>query len=266
MILQDERDRAGPIVDRVNAAIRENPLAAGLIGAGLAWMLMGGTKGFSTLAGAAAGAGKGAANLAGAAANLAGAGAANAAATGGAAANKLNNAASTAAARAKDTVSDAASSVGSLVPGLTVPDTDRAVAAVADAKAAVGDRLDAAATSTREYATALQSRLSESLEKQPLLLGAIGLAIGVGMASTFATTSVESELMGSQGSAAREKLQALAGEATDRAKQVVSDVTDEASRQGFTSDGAVKAAAAVSERLKVVASAGKDALTRQEAP
>ena len=68
MNFKDELDRAGPIVDRVNAAIRDNPLAAGLIGAGVAWMLMGGAKGFGVMAGAA----KDAAGMAGSAAITAG--------------------------------------------------------------------------------------------------------------------------------------------------------------------------------------------------
>ena len=32
--MQNELDRAGPVIDGLNAAIRDNPLAAGLIGAG----------------------------------------------------------------------------------------------------------------------------------------------------------------------------------------------------------------------------------------
>lgn len=44
MSLQNELNRAQPIVVGLNAAIRENPLAAGLIGAGIAWILMGGTR------------------------------------------------------------------------------------------------------------------------------------------------------------------------------------------------------------------------------
>ena len=50
MSMQDQIDRAGPVIDRVNAAIRENPLAAGLIGAGVAWMLFGGAKDLSATA------------------------------------------------------------------------------------------------------------------------------------------------------------------------------------------------------------------------
>ena len=90
-------------------------------------------------------------------------------------ASTLSNAGSAGATHLKDRVSDVAGSVASLVPDISVPDTDRAYAAVADAGAAVGDRRNAAAASGREYSAALQSRLSEGLEKQPLLLGAIGL-------------------------------------------------------------------------------------------
>src|SRR5215217_6199822 len=52
MNIRNEIDRAAPMVDRINDAIRENPLAAGLIGAGLAWMLFG-AKGLGTVAGLA---------------------------------------------------------------------------------------------------------------------------------------------------------------------------------------------------------------------
>src|SRR6478672_2232458 len=102
MSMQDQIDRAGPIIDRVNSAIRDNPLAAGLIGAGVAWMLFGGAKGFNSVAGAA----KGAAGQAGSAA----------AAAGNAMASGLTKAASTAASGIKDSASGIAGSVASIVP------------------------------------------------------------------------------------------------------------------------------------------------------
>src|SRR5204863_2864028 len=198
-------------------------LAAGLIGAGIAWMLMGGAKGFGAMAGAA----KDAAGMSASAATAAGG-----AVAGGAVAGGVTKAASATAAGLKSVASDAAGSVASLVPDISVSDTDKAFEAGADAGATVANRINSGAATGREYAAAIQSRLSESLEKQPLLLGAIGLAIGAGIASTFATTAVESELMGEQGSAAREKLQGLAGDVTDRAKQIASELKDEAGRQG----------------------------------
>jgi hypothetical protein len=250
MIFKDELDRAGPVVDRLNAAIRDNPLAAGLIGAGLAWMLMGGAKGFGVMAGAA----KDAVGMAGSAAATAG----------GAVAGGVTKAALATAAGLKSAATDVTGSVASLVPD--IPDTDKAIEASAEAGATVGNRINSAAAAGREYSAAIQSRLSESLEKQPLLLGAIGLAIGAGIASTFATTAVESELMGEQGSAARQKLQGLAGDVTDRAKQIASDLKDEAGRQGLTPDAAKSAAAGIGEKVRAVAGAGRESITQRFAP
>jgi len=252
MNFKDELDRAGPIVDRVNAAIRDNPLAAGLIGAGVAWMLMGGAKGFGVMAGAA----KDAAGMAGSAAITAG----NAVASG------VAQASSATAARLKSAASDVTGSVASLVPDISTPDTEKTFEAVADAGAAVSGRINSAADSGKEYGAAIQSRLSESLQQQPLLLGAIGLAIGAGIASTFATTAVESELMGEQGAAAREKLTGFTGEVKDRAKQMVSDLKDEADRQGLTADAAKSAAAGIGDKVKTVAAAGRDALAQRLTP
>lgn len=242
-------DRAGPLVDRVNAAIRENPLAAGLIGAGIAWMLFGGAKGFGVMAGAV----KGAAGKAGAAAAKAG----NSVATG------LAKAGSSAGVGLKNAASDVSGSVASIVPDLSIPDTDKAFEALSDARVAVGDRLDSAAIASREYSAAIQSKLSRSLERQPLLLGAIGLAIGAGIASTFATTTVEEELMGEHGSAMRERLQDVADDVKDRAKQVVADVKEEAIQQGLTPDAVKSAAVGIGEKLKSVAGAGRDSVAQR---
>ena len=111
--------------------------------------------------------------------------------------------------------------VASIVPDISATDGHGTEKAVADTGTAVNERLQAIASSGREYGVAIQSRLSQSLERQPLLLGAIGLAIGAGIASTFATTEVETEWMGEQGAAAREKLQGAVAEGKERARKVV---------------------------------------------
>jgi hypothetical protein len=166
----------------------------------------------------------------------------------------------------KDTFSDAAGSVASLVPDISLPRTNKAFAAVADAGVAVGERFNAASSSGREYGTAIQSRLSESLEKQPLFLGALGLAIGAGIASTFASTAVECELMGEQGSAARETLQGLAGDVKASAKQIAADIKDEANRQGLTPDSAKSAVAGIGDKVKTIVGAGRDSVAQRFAP
>ena len=208
MIFKDELDRAGPVVDRVNAAIRDNPLAAGLIGAGLAWMLMGGAKGFGVMAGAATGAAKGAAGIAG---SMAGSAASTAAKAGSAVASGISDAGSAGASRLERHGLRRGRFGGVACSRYFCSRHRQGRSRRLPMRARPSaTRFNAAAASGREYGAAIQSRLSESLEKQPLLLGAIGLAIGAGIASTFATTAVESELMGEQGSAAREKLQGLA--------------------------------------------------------
>src|SRR4051812_32027040 len=107
MTIREEIDRAGPMVDQLNAAIRENPLAAGLIGAGVAWMLFGGSKGLRAAASVATNAG-----------SSAGTAAAN---TGGAVVGGLAKAGSTVAAAVNDATSSVVGSVASLVPDMPMP-------------------------------------------------------------------------------------------------------------------------------------------------
>lgn len=246
MILQNEIDKAGPVVDRINAAIRDNPLAAGLIGAGVAWMLFGGAKGFGAVAGVA----KEAAVKSGSAV----------AAAGNTVVSGVAKAGSTMAAGLQNAASDVVGSVASIVPSM--PDTDSANETVAEARSSIGNGISSAAAAGREYGAAIQSRLSASLEQQPLLLGAIGVAIGATIASTFATTKVEGELMGEQGTAMREKLQGLGDTVKDRAQQVVSEVKNEAQKQGLTPDAAKGAAAGIGEKVKAVAGAGRESVAQ----
>ena len=249
MTMRDEMNRAGPMMDRLNAAIRDNPLAAGLIGAGVAWMLLGGSKGLGAVAGVATSA----ANNVGSAASTAM----------GAVTTGLTNAGSKFAGVAKDLGSEVTGSVASIVPDLSGPGTEEVSKATSDARSAAGDGLNLTADKSRQFASAMQSRLSESLDRQPLLLGAIGLAIGAGIASTFATTSVESEWMGEQGTAAREKLQDLADDVKDRAGEAMSRVKEEADRQGLTAAGAKNAASGIGEKVKTVAGAARESVTQR---
>ena len=243
MTMRDERNRAVPVIDGLNAAIRENPLAAGLIGAGVAWMLLGGSKGFGVMAGAAKGAVDKAGSTAIKASNLVASG--------------MVKAGSNAAAGIKDAASEVTDAVASIVPDLSIPDTEGAYQAVADAKSAVGERINSAAEAGREYGAAIQSKVSESLERQPLLLGAIGLAIGASIASTFASTAVEREWMGEKSTAARAQLENLADDVKDRVWQAVSDVKEEADRQGLTTDAAAAAASGITDKVKNVAGAAR---------
>jgi hypothetical protein len=169
------------------------------------------------------------------------------------AASATSDAAGAAKHAAADAATKAMASAPSLVPEM--PETSKASEAMADTSAAVGERIRQAAASGREYGAAIQSRLSENLERQPLLLGAIGLAIGAGIAASFATTAAEKEWIGESAAAARDKVgDAVAG----HARHVMSDVREEAGRQGLTPDAIKETAASMAGKARNVAEAARD--------
>jgi hypothetical protein len=172
------------------------------------------------------------------------------------------NAGATATSAVKHVASGVVDAVGSIVPDLSPADLETGKSFVDDAQRNVSEGFYAFASSSREYGAAIQSRLSESLNKQPLLLGAIGLAIGAGIASAFATTEVENQLMGEKGAAARENLKHIAEEAKSRARQVVAEVQDEAARQGLSLNAAKDAAASVAGKVRNVADTAREAVTQ----
>ena len=233
------------LVNKLNDAIRDNPLAAGLIGAGLCWMLFSKVK--PPALGGITEALKGAADSVGAAASAGGSSVASAA-------SKAGSQIAEAAGHVKDTATDTLSRIN-------LPD---APSIVAEADETVRTALRSSAEAGKRYGTKVQHTLSETLERQPLLLGAIGLAIGAGIASAFASTRIENELMGEQGSAARAKLQDFAEETKDfaatRAKEVLDAVKDEAKAQGFTAEAAKAAFQDVSKKAKDVAGAAPQAV------
>ena len=236
-------------VDQINQAIRDNPLAAGLIGVGL-FMTFFGNAGIPKLAAKLPDAAKGAAR----------------AATDGiaAGARTVTDAVSEAAGAAGSKLSDAAGNLADqasqVASSVSAPDLD--TGKLADRAAEMKDNLTAGAQQVRErVVTAAQSgwdasaawrgQLSDNLERQPLLLGAIGLAIGAGIASVLPATETERELVGDKAAAVRD-------EVTNRATRLVSDVKAEAAAQGLTPAAAQGALEEVARRAKHVATKARD--------
>lgn len=238
-------------MDQINQAIRDNPLAAGLIGAGL-FMTFSGKAGIPQCAAKVPGAAMGAARAATSGIS-AGARSVTDAITeaAGAAGSKLSDMARNLS--DSDQASGAASSASA--PGLdTGKLADRAIEMKDNLTAGaqqVRERVTTAAQSGWDASAALRGQLSESLERQPLLLGALGLAIGAGIASVLPATEAEQELVG-------DKAAALRDEVTNRATRVVSDVKEEAAAQGFTPAAAQGALEEVAQRAKNVASKARD--------
>lgn len=245
--------RSGPasgFVDDLNDAIRENPVAAGLIGMGVLWMIFGTSK-MSSLGSKLPGVGSAVTGSIGAAA-----------ASGGVA---VGDAITSAGSRMSETVHKLADSVST--------GAERATTAVGDTLSGGKETVASSGPTTYEslersaksavrtvegFRTPLQKNLNQALEKQPLLLGAIGLAIGAGIASAFQVTRLEQDLMGEAGSVVKDKIKEAAEFATDRANQVLSDVKSEAEVQGLTPSATQETLKGVAEKVKSAAASASD--------
>jgi hypothetical protein len=107
-----------------------------------------------------------------------------------------------------------------------------------------------------------RSNLTELFRTQPLALGAIGLAIGAGIAAALPPSEVEAAYLGESSDAVTAKAAEFAVEQTARATAVAEDVvgavTDEARRQGLTVEGTKSAVGDISAKVgRVVDAAGK---------
>jgi len=107
-----------------------------------------------------------------------------------------------------------------------------------------------------------RSNLTELFRAQPLALGAIGLAIGAGIAAALPSSEVESAHLGETSDTVKAKATAFASEQTDRATKVAKDVmgavTEEARKQGLTVEDAKSAVGEISAKVGRVADvAGK---------
>lgn len=133
---------------------------------------------------------------------------------------------------------------GSFHVGETLRDTGSAASgAMVGAADKLKDRFDEGVAYARENLgrpgkealTRAQSSLTDVLEQQPLVLGAVGLAIGAAIAGAFQTSAVENEWIGGLSDDVKADLNTRAGavsqslrEASDTVKAELSDTAAEA--------------------------------------
>jgi hypothetical protein len=174
--------------DSLVSAVRENPLAACLIGGGALWLLLGDEKLKS-------------------AANSATAAASSAADAG---ARNLREAASRFQTTAAPPTAPEMDDEGSFRAGETSREAGTAASdAMSGAADKIRDRFDEGVAYARENFSKLgnplpgkeafakaQSSLAGVLDRQPLVLGAVGLAIGAAVAGAFRTSDLENEWVG----------------------------------------------------------------------
>jgi hypothetical protein len=208
--MSDAADKTSSFIDSLGEAAQRNPLSAALIGMGVLWLVAGKSTGRV--------------------------------------ADLLQ---STGLDRIPDTVRDTFSSVQSDLGDRTAAARD----AVGSSFNAVRDKSEDAISQAAEFAQGIPSsgalgtardNLAALFKAQPLALGAIGLAIGAGIAAALPATEVENAYLGEASETVRSKSAEIAGQQVDRATtlatQVIDVATEEARKQGLTTEG-VKAAA-----------------------
>jgi hypothetical protein len=216
-------------MENLREAVRENPLAAALIGGGALWLLLGNER----LKSAATSVSAAAAPLADIGTNLR------------SNAPKFANSPPT----APDINYGSSQQVGDTLRGDTLREATSATSdAVSGAAEAIKDRVEEGITYARENFSKVtettlpqketiakvQSSLYDLLERQPLVLGAIGLAVGAAVAGAFSTSDLENEWVGEVSDSVKEDLNARAGavsqsvrEASDTLEAEFDDVGSE---------------------------------------
>lgn len=253
---------ASEVIASLNDAVCANPIAATLIGLGAIWLFAGGSR-IAAVGGAVGGA-------TGSAGAAVGSGITSVSRAVGGGISTASHAVGGAARDLKDTIVESTqSSAGAIRHGAeagydAIKQGGSAASGAATADAAGLTRM--AARGTEIFGSA-QKNLTQALERQPLVLGGIGLAIGAVIASAFALTQAESNLIGDTAAKLRGGAEDFAANAADTVRQVAGDVLDtvkdEAQRQGLTATDLKDSLLDVGGKIKAVAGETRDSVKQR---
>jgi hypothetical protein len=261
---QSARSRSD-FIGELNDAIRQNPVPAALVGVGILWLFMGGRN--VLLGGAShsilSGVGHGAQHAGGAAYR---------------GARDVGELVSAGVSAVADTAAEAGSQLTGAVRsakhamGDAVRQTEEKVT---DAASGMGDRIwsqssDAtrgasheSGTDTSNVGRRVHDTLADLFAQQPLLLGALGLAVGAGIAASMPTSETENRLMGESADTVKHKAGELWKDTTKRGADIASQGLEEAKVQGLTPEAVGEAARTIASKVAGVAEkASKDVVAR----
>ncbi len=255
-------DRSGALKDYARdlvEAARDNPVPTALISMGITWMMIGGST--SSVFRKARDVGQ------------------TATASLGAGGRKVVDAASSLAATASetasaglDTIADRASDVASTASSQLSKGSSQAASAGASIRASINDGLEAttrslgasdietpvrkvssqAGGSAADMLGALRSGFADLLNRQPLVLGALGLAVGASVAAALPHIAAEDALT--------ETVGRLKGSVRDGFSDAFDRASNEARKQGLTPEAASNAVADIGAKAAgVVKAAASDA-------
>jgi hypothetical protein len=246
--------RHGDFVNALQDAVRENPISAALVGMGVLWMFMGGSN--TSLFGGSGR--KSIFRTAMQGAEQVGDAVRDTAEHVSSSVSRTANVAAGTASQVTDAVRQASGVVGdtaSRTAGQAADAVSSAYGATTDVASRAAETISNA---TMTAATALQNtgakwgtNLSDLFDRQPLLLGAMGLAIGAGIASSIPTTEAEKKVMGETSDFIRDTVTEKAAQVKDMADAALQEVK----AQGLTPEAAGKALHTLGEKVGAIGQA-----------
>jgi uncharacterized protein YukE len=241
--------QSSDFVNALQDAVRENPISAALIGMGVLWMFMGGSN--TSLFGGAGR--KSIFRTAAQRAEQAGGAVRDTASHVGSSASHVTNAAAETASQVAGGVREASSRAAGQAVDAAASAYDSSVNAASRAAETISNATTNVARSVQETGTkwgsTVQQNIADTFERQPLLLGAVGLAIGAGIAASIPITEAEKKVMGEASDFVRETV-------TDKAAQVkemANTAVNEAKAQGLTPEAASGALRTIGDKVASVA-------------
>jgi ElaB/YqjD/DUF883 family membrane-anchored ribosome-binding protein len=267
------RERSGQFFHSIERKARENPLQAVAIGAGLAYPLWGLAKSIPVPL------------------MLVGAGLwlSRHKPAGGQNGFGLGDRVSEAGAQGMNQISESVRSAGDALAAGTGAVTDKvrrtahdirdsvtgmreaAAGAVQDVAGSVQDKVTAAAqslsatasqlgTKAAELGTQSRNAFEDLVDRNPLLVAGVGLAIGAFIAASLPSSEAENRMFGESSDDIKDKALEAASQGVERAKGVaagmVGDVAAAAAREGLDAEGLTRAVQGVTESVKSVVDKG----------
>lgn len=220
---------ANQLLSNLKTQVRDNPLALALVGGGLAWLMMG--SGSSSHHSPATGRTPPARSM------HAPSNAASADTTSTMRSGSHASSSESTVAKGAEAIRDRGASVAASIGEAATSATDTMSAKAHDLRDAVGDYVSSASHAGTEAGSHLKSSFLDALEREPLVLGALGVAVGAAIGAMLPPTRAEQEYLGEASRKARDSAEAAIADGVDKAKHVASDVYNaarsEADRQGL---------------------------------
>lgn len=213
---------ASLFLSNFKAQVRDNPMALAMVGGGLAWLMMG--SGAATPSDTPQSApSRGLAGSAGASATV---GRPNAA-------GRVGSALS----GGVEGVGDAAASLATTASHVAGSAKDQVMATAHDVRDLASDYMSSASKAGADTRDRVKTTFLDALEREPLVLGAIGVAVGAAIGAMLPATRTEQEYLGGTARKVRDTAETALADGVEKAKDVASDVysaaRSEADRQGL---------------------------------